>query len=112
MRQYCKINGTEYPAISFYGKLNDSEWDNRETKTITLEMTYAQAMSLFVDGCSWSIVDRWVDEVTQQEMYAEYDNSDFSIPGPLTDNRDGTLAIKMGKETDLEEAYELLYGGE
>lgn len=112
MKQYCKINGTEYPAISFFGKLNDSEWDNRATKTITLEMTYTQAMELFADGCSWSIVDRWVDEATGEEVVEEYDNSDFFVAGDVTDHRDGTLSIKMGRETDLEEAYELLYGGE
>ena len=28
------------------------------------------------------------------------------------DNRDGTVSIKMGKPTDLEDAMELLLGGE
>ena len=42
----------------------------------------------------------------------EYDNSDFNIAGDVTDHRDGTMSIKMGKATDLEDAYELLYGGD
>ena len=112
MQQFCKVNGVEYPAIGFDGKLRDAEWDNRFTKVINIRMTYAQAVELFTDGVAWSIVDRWVDEETGEEMTQEYDNSELCIPGPITDNRDGTLSIKMGKETDLEEAYELLYGGE
>ena len=118
--RYCKINGVEYPAIEFLGRMMDSDWDQRETKVIHLEMTYDQAIELFVDGCAWSIVDVWEEDVMDPETgeihtvprREEYDNSDFNIGGPITDNRDGTLFIKMGKETDLEEAYELLYGGE
>ena len=37
--------------------------------------------------------------VTVQE---EYDNSDYSMAGSITDNRDGTLAVKMGKPTKIE----------
>lgn len=118
--RYCKISGTEYPAIEFLGRMRDSDWDNRETKVIHLEMTYNLAMSLFVDGCSWSIVEEWDEEVEDPETgeitivprREEYDNSDFNIAGDVTDHRDGTMSIKMGKPTDLEDAYELLYGGE
>lgn len=111
--QYCKINGTEYPAIAFYGKMHDEEWDGRESVTIHLPMTYAQAMELFVDGCVWSIVDEFIDEETNQiTQKVEFDHSDYNFAGDITNHRDGTLSIKMGKETELEEAYELLYGGE
>ena len=111
--QFCKINGTEYPAIAFYGRMKDEEWDDRETVTIHLPMTYAQAMELFVDGCAWSIIDEFIDgETNQVTQRVEFDHSAFYVPGDVTDHRDGTLSIKMGKETDLEEAYELLYGGE
>ena len=37
--------------------------------------------------------------VTVQE---EYDNSDYSMAGSITDNRDGTLSVKMGKPTQIE----------
>lgn len=108
---YLKVNDKLYPA-TFYGKMRDVEWDDRESKTIRLEMTYEVAIDLFhVDGVSWSIVDEWVDEETGETVQQEYDNSDFSIAGDITDHRDGTMSVKMGKPTDLEEAYELLYGG-
>ena len=95
-----KINDTLYPAV-IAGKMQDASWDNRSTKTITLEMDYATANELFVDGAEWSIVD---DENT------EYDNSEYSLAGDITDHRDGTLSVKMGKMTDLEEVLEAMYG--
>lgn len=95
-----KINETEYPA-TIDGQVSDYTWDGRETKSITLEMAHADAAELFVDDAAWSIVHDGT----------EYDNSDYSVAGDITDHRDGTLTVKMGKPTDLELAYEELYGG-
>ena len=39
---YFKVNNTEYSA-SIAGKITDREWDNRESKAVTLEITYAEA---------------------------------------------------------------------
>lgn len=104
-----KIKNVEYPA-EISGTLHDSAWDGRESKTITLAMEPATAASLFVDGASWSIISEWEDD--GQAMREEYDNSDFSVAGDVIDHRDGTVSVKMGMPTDLELAYELLYGGE
>lgn len=106
---YVKIGGTEYPAV-INGKIHDNDWDERESKTIILEMSYTDAVETFVDGCSWSIV--CTDEEEGGDYREEFDNSDFNISGDITDHRDGTVSIKMGKMTDLEEAYEMMYGGE
>ena len=101
---YVKINGTTYPAV-INGKHIDRDWNDRESKTITLEMAYADAIALFVDGLAWSIV---MDVEKEQEdgsivtVQEEYDNSDYSMAGSITDNRDGTLAVKMGKPTQIE----------
>lgn len=46
------------------------------------------------------------------EKEAEWDNSAYSLSGDITDHRDGTVTIKMGKPTDLEDAYEMLMGGD
>ena len=101
---YVKINGTTYPAV-INGKHVDREWNDRERKTITLEMAYADAIALFVDGLAWSIL---MDVEQEQEdgsivtVQEEYDNSDYSMAGSITDNRDGTLSVKMGKPTQIE----------
>lgn len=98
---YIKINGNLYPA-TINGSLKDRLWADRESKSITLEMDYATALSLFVDGLAWCIVMdvQRVDEdgssINEQE---EYDNSEYDMAGPITDNRDGTVTVKMGKAT-------------
>lgn len=94
---YIKINNNLYLA-EINGVLFDTLWNNRMTKSITLEMDYNTASSLFVDDVQWSIV--YTDDETGETQ--EYDNSDFCIAGPITDNRDGTLTIKMGKFTNEE----------
>ena len=101
---YVKINGTTYPAV-INGKHIDREWNDRESKTITIEMAYTDAIGIFVDGLAWSIL---MDVEQEQEdgsiitVQAEYDNSDYSMAGSITDNRDGTLSVKMGKPTKIE----------
>lgn len=117
---YIKINETYYPAV-VYGAITDNSWDNRASKTIKLKMNYDTAINLFNDGISWSIAEdrtRTYSTVNEnneietktEEYKEEYDNSAYNIAGPITDHRDGYLSIKMGKPTELEEAYELLYG--
>lgn len=123
---YVKVNGTLYPA-TIDGQMQDYQWDNRESKTITMQGTYDEIVGLFKDGTPWSIVmketvqkrnedgspalDKAGNPVTEEQT-SEWDNSEFSMSGPITDNRDGTVSIKMGKPTDLEDAMELLLGGE
>ena len=107
MSIYVKVKNTEYPA-TVDGVNNDRTWNGRDTKTVTLTMTHADAAALFVDGLAWSIVfqgDTYTDPETGETVtpaVEEYDNSDYSVAGPITDNRDGTVSVKMGKPTQLE----------
>lgn len=112
MAIYIKVNNTEYPA-EIDGNPKDHSWDGRDTKTITLTMTHAEAAALLPDNTPWSIVQReMVDVLDEQgqptgetkEVVNEYDNSEYSIAGDLTDHRDGTVSIKMGKPTETENA--------
>nr|DAD96990.1 MAG TPA: hypothetical protein [Myoviridae sp. ctr0w28] len=122
---YVKVNNTLYPA-SISGKMSDKEWDGRESKAITMEADYDTANALFPDGVAWSIVSEdtvpVVDEAgnpvldengeeTYTAQQTEFDNSNYSIRGDLTVHTDGTCTVKMGLPTDLEDAYELIYGG-
>ena len=110
MSIYVKVNGTEYPA-TVNGNIVDRNWYDRGTKTITLTMTHDEAVALLPDNTPWSIVQRdMVDVLDEQghptgetkEVVNEYDNSEYSISGEITDYRDGTVSIKMGKPTQLE----------
>ena len=114
---YIKVNDILYPA-TINGRMADQEWDNRESKAITLNGDYETINNLFLDGTAWSIVTEDTvtfineneEEVSEVEQ-SEYDNSDFCIRGDLIVHIDGTCTVKMGKPTDLEDAYEILYGG-
>lgn len=109
---YVKINNTLYPA-AISGKLNDTAWGGRSSKTIRLTMSAVNAASLFVDDAPWSIIEEheYIDEneVTQTTQ-VEYDNSEYCVAGDITDHRDGTVSVKMGKVTDRE-MIDIITGG-
>ena len=122
---YIKINSTLYPA-SIGGKISDKEWDGRESKAITMEVDFDTINTLFPDGVEWSIVNEETVPVvdgegnpvldnesnpTYETKQTEFDNSEFSLRGDLTVHTNGTCTVKMGKLTELEEAYEIMLGG-
>ena len=113
---YIKVNNTLYPA-KIDGRIADYEWDRRDTKSITLSMTYAEVFALLPDNTPWSIVQKdtvqkigedgqpMVDDSGNpitEEVTNEYDNSEYNMSGAIRDNRDGTVTIKMGKPTEIE----------
>lgn len=110
MSIYVKVNNIEYPA-TVNGDRADRAWGGRDTKTVTLTMTAAEAAALLPDNTPWSIVQReTVDMLDEQgqptgetkEVVNEWDNSEYSLSGDITDHRDGTVSIKMGKPTEAE----------
>lgn len=113
---YIKVNNTPYPA-EIDGRIADYEWDRRDTKSITLSMTYAEVLALLPDNTPWSIVQKdTVQKIGEdgqpvvdasgnpitEEITSEFDNSEYSMSGVIRDNRDGTVTIKMGKPTEIE----------
>ena len=122
---YIKVEGTLYPA-KVSGKVADRDWDNRESKAISLVGDFTTVNTLFADGTAWSIVSEETVPVfdaegnpvldatgqqTHETRQTEFDNSELCIRGDLTVHVDGTCTVLMGKPTDLEDAYEILYGG-
>lgn len=112
MAIYIKVNNIEYPA-AVNGVYNDREWNDREVKNIRLTMTATDAAALLPDNTPWSIVQR--DTVPKydaagqptgetEEIVNEWDNSAYSLSGAITDHRNGTVSIKMGKPTETENA--------
>ena len=113
---YIKVNNTLYPA-TIDGRIADYEWNRRDTKSITLTMTYAEVLALLPDNTPWSIVQKDVvqkyDEngkilvdadgnTVTEEITTEFDNSEYTMSGVIRDNRNGTVTIKMGKLTEIE----------
>lgn len=115
---YIKINNALYPA-TVSGRTADTAWDNRASKSITLDMDYATAAAIFVNGARWSIVqqnevptlDENGEQIGTEVQETTFDNSDYNLAGDITDHRDGRITVKMGKLTDLEQAYEIMLGG-
>ncbi len=110
MTTYIKVNNTEYPA-EINGNPKDRAWGDRDTKTITLTMTTTEVAALLPDNTPWSIVLReTVNKLDNdgnptgetEEAVNEWDNSAYSLSGAITDHRDGTVNIKMGKPTEAE----------
>ena len=121
-----RVNGKEYPAI-ITGKLNDKEWDGRNSKAIKLKISASEAYELFKQNTAWTIVEKnevEVDKINEEtgdiegtELIVEteeYDNSEYSIAGDVIDHRNGYVTVKMGKptaeellETKIQESNEL-----
>lgn len=125
-----KINSQTYEA-RLSGGVPDHGWGGRNVRSITLEKTYEEMLELFPEGKTqaWSevktiheIVPK-VDENGEQILDSEgnpvletvttereIDMSKWCLCGPVTDNRDGTFTVKMGKrlasevQADLDEA--------
>lgn len=126
---YVKINDTLYPA-TITGEDKDWNWGERPSKSITVEMSHAEADALFVDGVAWSMVERVevrkpkldengfpvfdasgmvvVDGTEIRET--ETDFSDYDLAGELIDHRNGKITAKMGKHT-ADELLAVIMGG-
>lgn len=112
MSIYVKVNNIEHLA-TVTGDRADRSWDNRDTKTIRLTMSHDAVAALLPDNTPWSIVQRETVDVLDEndmptgetkEVVNEYDNSEYSLAGDITDHRNGTVSIKMGKPTETENA--------
>lgn len=116
---YVEINNKRYVA-TIGGKMRDRDWDDRESKYIRAEITYEEAIKNFIDGVNWKIIQEfeenvidYIDErgneytkiITKEDVF---DNSDYNMAGEITDHRDGTVTIKMGKPNELEIAMKTI----
>lgn len=110
MAEFIKVAGQEYPATCIYN-YKDRNWEMRESVAVHLTMPYAQAAALLMTGTPWSIVFREERDVLDEngeltgqteEVVTEEDMSAHSLAGQITDYRDGTVSIKMGKPTESE----------
>ena len=81
---YIKINKTIYPA-TISGRVSDNEWDNRESKAITLEMSYEMAVKTFVDGLAWSIIQQNEIDGEILDSYSDWHKDMFGYRPRSTD---------------------------
>lgn len=107
MSTFLKANNAETPceAAEHY---RDSAW-GRPTCTVTIKASAAEIAALLPNNAPWSLIEREdaLDESgapTGQTVDHERDMSEYSLSGDITDHRDGTVSIKMGKPTEEESA--------
>ena len=89
-----KINNNTYTLNSSFGATEMLKGYRRDVLTLTIEGEYAAVAADFVDGATFVIVD---------DMQAEYEYDTHTVAGPITDNRDGTVIIKMGAANTAEQ---------
>lgn len=92
-----KINSKTYPASSVYGRTEALAGFNRDVITMILEGTYADVSADFISGATFTVVD---------DNGGEYTYDTYGVAGPITDNRDGTVTVKMGKNNTREQDLE------
>lgn len=118
MNTYIEIHGVRYPA-TIGGRMNDKNWDGRESKSIQVEMSYADALKIFVNDLKWYIiqdVEKYIEKEDEngeiyfvQEIIKEsYDNSEYNLAGDIIDHRNGKITVKMGKPTMEEQLQEMV----
>lgn len=107
MSTILKANNTETPceAAEHY---RDSAW-GRPTCTVTIKGNAAEIAAMLPSNTPWSLIEREdvLDEngmPTGQTVDHKRDMSEYSLSGDITDHRDGTVSIKMGKPTETESA--------
>lgn len=92
-----RINEKEFPLLSARAATERMKNFRRDVISLTIEATYAEAAAEFIDGATFVVVD---DSVTQAE---EHSYADHTMAGAITDNRDGTVTVKMGKTNTAEQ---------
>ena len=92
-----RINEKEFPLLSARAATENMKNYRRDVISLTIEATYAEAAAEFTDGATFTVVD---DSVTPAE---EFEYADHTMAGAITDNRDGTVTVKMGKGNTAEQ---------
>ena len=89
-----KINNQTYNLLSSTGAKEYLKDFSRDVITLRVEMAYQEAALAFTDGATFTIIDDNDDQ---------YEYTDYGVAGPITDNRDGTVTVKMGKNNTSEQ---------
>lgn len=89
-------DGKTVETLAISEKTEYLDGARRSVATITTTgIDYAQAAELFAEGAVWSIVEG-------DQTYDVWNA--YTKAGPITDNRDGTLLVKMGMADTAEQA--------
>ena len=82
-------------AAEIATRYDDTAWDGRVSKAITVNMDFEEAKALFHDGVKWFEVTEYTDDLGDVKV-SETEMSEYIIAGSVTDHRDGRVTAKMG----------------
>lgn len=108
-----KINSHVYELKLATGSEEILAGHMRDVITLKITGEYNAIAADFVDGATFTIVEPV--QIQDEEggvtvITQEHEHTDHTVAGPITDNRDGTVVVKMGKtntkEQDLEDTAE------
>lgn len=87
--------------------IKNTRGQTRDCLIITTGETYQNVKNRFIDGVQFSVLAYEelmnVSGLPSREFgYVEYEKHDYIIAGEITDNRDGTMTVIIGKKTEIE----------
>lgn len=91
------INNATFPLLSARAATESMKGFRRDVISLTVEATYQEAAAAFTDGSTFTVID---DSVIPAE---EFEYADHTMAGAITDHRDGTVTVKMGKSNTAEQ---------
>lgn len=97
-----KINEKTFPLLSSIAQQELLAGHSREVVTLKLEVTYQEAVDNFVQGAVFTIIEEVIGEDGSTTTVEHY-HDDYPTPGSITDHRDGTVTVKMGKANTAEQ---------
>ena len=89
-----RINEKEFPLLSARAATENMKNYNRDVVTLKIEATFEDAATNFIDGAAFTIID---------DAEQPYEYTEHTLAGPITDHRDGTVTVKMGKANTAEQ---------
>lgn len=89
-----RINKKEFPLLSATAATEYMKNYNRDVVTLKIEATFDDAATNFIDGATFTIID---------DAEQSYEYKDHTMAGQITDHRDGTVTVKMGKANTAEQ---------
>lgn len=120
-------DGTALPALGVWAGPKQARGERRETLTVKLAATHAEAVSRFVDGAAFSVRQEETEVLPvldgagepvldalgnstyeNKTMVKSYDKSAYCLAGDITDHRDGTITVMAHCKTEGELMVEAL----
>lgn len=100
-----RIKEKDYNLLGASAAMEMLEGYRRDVITLKVESSFAAMDDVFVDGATFAIVETvYVEGVPTEQVY-QYD--DHTVAGPIIDNRNGTILVKVGKKNTQEQDLEV-----